>query len=71
MKFHYHADTDSLYIHLTDTVSVESEEVAPDIVLDYGADGSVVGIDIDHASHLVNMLDVEIAFPKVQTRVAA
>ena len=71
MKFHYHKDTDSLYIHLTDHASVESEEVAPDVVLDYDAEGTVVGIDIDHASRLVNMESVEIEFPKVRTLVAS
>jgi uncharacterized protein YuzE len=71
MKFHYHPDTDSLYIHLTDRASVESEEVAPDIVFDYDVDGIVVGIDIDHASRLVNMEKLEIDFPQIRTLAAA
>jgi uncharacterized protein YuzE len=71
MKFHYHPDTDSLYIHLNDDVSVESEEVAANIVFDYDANGVVVGIDIDHASTVVNLENVEVMFPKLHTLVTA
>lgn len=53
MKFNYFAETDSLYIDLSDAPSVDSREVAEDVVLDYDASGSVVGIDIDHASQKV------------------
>lgn len=50
MKLNYHADTDSLYIDLTDEPSVESREVAVGVVLDFGARGNLVGIDIDNAT---------------------
>lgn len=50
MKLQYFLETDSLYIHLSSKPSVESDEVAEGIVLDYDADGSLVGIDIDNAS---------------------
>jgi uncharacterized protein YuzE len=50
MKLRYYSDTDSLYIDLSDIPSVESREVSAGIVLDYGASGELVGIDIDHAS---------------------
>jgi uncharacterized protein YuzE len=53
VKFNYFAETDSLYIDLSDAPSVDSREVAEDVVLDYDASGSVVGIDIDHASQKV------------------
>ena len=53
MKLAYHADTDSLYIDLSEHPSAESREVAEGIVLDYDADGSLVGIDIDNASRKV------------------
>lgn len=65
MKFHYHPDTDSLYIHLSENASVESEEVAPDIVLDFDAQGKVVGIDIDNASKVVNFEKLEFELPNV------
>jgi uncharacterized protein YuzE len=59
VKFHYYPETDSLYIDLTETVSVDSREVAPGVVLDFGADGRLVGIDVDQASKFVNLSHVE------------
>lgn len=50
MKINYYADTDSLYIDLSSKPSVDSREVSEGIVLDYDADGNLVGIDIDQAS---------------------
>jgi uncharacterized protein YuzE len=50
MKLSYHPDTDSLYIDLASKPSAESIEVSEGVVLDYDADGNLVGIDIDHAS---------------------
>ena len=55
MKLHYDAATDSLYIDLADRPSVDSDEVADGIVLDFDSDGHLVGIDIDHASQRVNL----------------
>jgi len=53
MKLNYHADTDSLYIDLSERTSVESREISDGVVLDDAADGNLVGIDIDNASHKV------------------
>lgn len=50
MRINYYPDTDSLYIDLSSKTSVDSREVSDGIVLDYDADGNLVGIDIDHAS---------------------
>ena len=55
MKLNYHADTDSLYIDLSEKPSVESREVSEGVVLDYDAAGNLVGIDIDNASKKVDM----------------
>jgi len=55
MKLAYYSDTDSLYIDLSEHPSVESREVSEGIVLDYAADGSLVGIDIDNASRKVEL----------------
>ena len=59
MKFKYYKDTDSLYIDLSEKKSVDSKEIAPDIVLDFDAKGHLVGIDIDHASKHVNLSSLE------------
>ncbi len=50
MRINYYPDTDSLYIDLSSKPSVDSREVSDGIVLDYGEDGNLVGIDIDEAS---------------------
>jgi uncharacterized protein YuzE len=59
MKVQYFPDTDTLYLTLQNKPSVESEEVSPEIILDFDADGNVVGITIDHASHKLDSLSVE------------
>ena len=55
MKLNYHPETDSLYIDLAERPSVESREISEGIVLDYDADGKLVGIDIDNASNKVEL----------------
>jgi uncharacterized protein YuzE len=50
MRLNYDTATDSLYIHMAERPSVDSDEVADGVVLDYDADGFLVGIDVQHAS---------------------
>ena len=50
MRLNYYPETDSLYIDLTERPSTESKEVSEGVVLDYDANGNLVGIDIDNAS---------------------
>jgi len=61
VKFHYHhyPETDSLYIDLSEKTSVDRLEVAPGVVLDFDTEGNLVGIDIDHASRIVNLSRLE------------
>lgn len=55
MKLNYYPDTDSLYIDLSERPSAESREISEGVVLDYDADGRLVGIDIDNASNKVEL----------------
>ena len=55
MKISYYSDTDSLYIDLSAKPSVDSQEVADGVVLDFDKDGNLTGIDIDQA---INKLDL-------------
>lgn len=55
MKLNYCPETDSLYIDLSERVSAESREISEGIVLDYDANGELVGIDIDNASRKVDL----------------
>jgi uncharacterized protein YuzE len=59
MRFHYYPETDSLYIDLSEKTSVDSLEVAPGVVLDFDDTGALVGIDIDHASKVVELSRLE------------
>ena len=55
MKLNDHPDTDSLCIALSPNPSADSNEVAEGVVLDFDADGRLVGIDIDNASHQLDL----------------
>jgi uncharacterized protein YuzE len=55
MKLNYYAETDSLYIDLSEQPSAETREVSEGVVLDYDAQGNLVGIDIDDASKKVEL----------------
>ena len=55
MKLNYYPETDSLYIDLSERASVESREISEGVVLDYDADGNLVGIDIDNAGTKVDI----------------
>ncbi len=55
MNISYDQATDSLYIHLADRTSVNSDEVISGVVLDYDIDGAVVGIDVQQASQAAGL----------------
>ena len=55
MKLQYDRETDSLYIDLNARPSVDSREVQDGVVLDFDADGQIVGIDIQHASEILDL----------------
>jgi uncharacterized protein YuzE len=59
MRLHYYPETDSLYIDLNERPSSESVEVASGVVVDFDAEGNIVGIDIDHASEKLDLRTVE------------
>ena len=59
MKLHYYRETDSLYIELLSAFASDSREVASGVVLDFAADGRLVGIDVDQASTRVDLSTLE------------
>ena len=59
MKLHYYADTDSLYIELSDADGIETREIIEGVNIDIGADGAIVGIDIDGASNKLDLATLE------------
>jgi uncharacterized protein YuzE len=46
MRLKVDKENDALYFRLDESSIVESEEVQPGVVLDFNADGKVVGIEI-------------------------
>ncbi len=59
MKLNYYPETDSLYINLSEKKSFDSKEVAKDVIIDFDESGTIVGIDIDHASKIINLHKLE------------
>lgn len=50
MKLVVHKEDDALYLRLDDSAIIESEEVSKGIVLDYNAEGKIVGIEVLYIS---------------------
>ena len=71
MKLHYYVETDSLYIELRAGAGIEVREIADGLNADIDADGRVVGLDIDHASQLLDLSTLEtVALPHNTTKAA-
>jgi len=58
MKLNYYPETDSLYIDLSSKPSNESVEISEGVVIDYDDAGNITGIDIDNASHKINLNEI-------------
>jgi uncharacterized protein YuzE len=72
MKCSYYPETDTLYIDLSDKPSVDSQEIVPGVVLDFDENGRLVGIDIDRATHLIDLSRVDLtALPIASLTLAA
>lgn len=46
MRVDHHKDADVLFIRFTEDPVIESDEVADGIVVDYGPDDQVVGVEL-------------------------
>ncbi|MBK5102250.1 MAG: DUF2283 domain-containing protein [Desulfobacteraceae bacterium] len=71
MKLNYYPETDSLYIDLSEKPSVESKEISEGLVLDYDAEGNLVGIDIDNASKKVQLNELTLSRVPADIRAVA
>jgi uncharacterized protein YuzE len=59
VRLFYYPETDSLYVEFQDRPSVDTREIGPEIRLDLDAAGRPVGLDIDHASHSLDLSVLE------------
>jgi len=59
MKLHYYPETDSLYIELRAEDGADTREIADGVNVDFSEDGTIVGIDIDHASSKLDLTTLE------------
>ena len=50
MKLTIHKEDDAIYLRLDESEVVESEEVQNGIILDYNAQGKVIGVEILYLS---------------------
>ena len=58
MKLRVDKEADALYLRLDDSRIVESEEVAPGVVLDFDESKEVVGVEILHLTKRFPGLDL-------------
>lgn len=58
MKLHVDKEADALHLRLDDSKIVESEEVAPGIVLDYNEFDEVVGVEMLYLSRRSSELNL-------------
>ena len=70
MIFQFHQESNMLYIKLSDGESVESEEVATGIVLDFDADSQVIGIEIEDAEGRMDLTRFELRALPVSAQVS-
>ena len=62
MKLNVDEIADALHLQWVDVEAIESEEVAPGIIVDYDAMGEIVGLEVLHLSkrpHPVDVLDFQ------------
>ena len=50
MKLHVDKEADALYLRLDDSKIIDSEEIAPGVIVDYDRNNSVVGVEVLHVS---------------------
>jgi len=62
MKLSIDEVADALHLQLVSGEVVESEQVAPGVVIDYDADGEIIGVEVLHLTkrlHPVDLLDFQ------------
>ncbi len=50
MKLHVDKEADAVYLRLDDSKIIDSEEIAPGVIVDYDRKNVVVGVEVLHVS---------------------
>ena len=58
MKLNIDEEADALHLQLVDSLIVESEEVAPGIIVDYDESNQVIGIEVLYLSKRPHLVDI-------------
>jgi uncharacterized protein YuzE len=62
MRMTYDPEADALTLRLSEAPVADSEEVASNVILDFDAEGRVVGIEMLFVSELPDINPMELAF---------
>ncbi len=62
MRLTYDPEADALTLRLSDGAVESSEEVAPNVILDFDIEGRVIGIEVLFVSELPDANPMELAF---------
>jgi uncharacterized protein YuzE len=62
MRMTYDPEADALTLRLSEAPVADSEEVAPNVILDFHAEGRVVGVEMLFVSELPDVNPMELAF---------
>lgn len=54
MKIEFDPIADALYLELTDSEVEKTEEIKPGVMMDYDADGNIVGVEVLYISKRAN-----------------
>lgn len=60
MRLHVDQAADALYLRLDDSKIIDSQEVAPGVILDFNERNQVVGIEMLHLSQRTPKLDLAV-----------
>ena len=58
MKIEYSKEADAIYVYFTETHVATSKEIEDGVVVDFGANGQVIGIEVLDVSQRFSLADI-------------
>lgn len=59
MRFNYDIETDALYIAFNDLPGIDSQEIAPDYIIDTDEAGNIIGLEILNVKRKIDFKDMK------------